>query len=97
VHAPMMAGSLFTAAILVFVDVMKELPATYIMRPFDYDTLAVRAYQYAADERLSQAALPSLAIVIFALVPVLLLSHAIAHSRPGSAMAAGIAQRVEAA
>jgi iron(III) transport system permease protein len=97
VHAPMMAGSLFTAAILVFVDVMKELPATYIMRPFDYDTLAVRAYQYAADERLSQAALPSLAIVIFALVPVLLLSHAIAHSRPGSAMTAGIAQRVEAA
>jgi iron(III) transport system permease protein len=99
VHAPMMAGSLFTAAILVFVDVMKELPATYIMRPFDYDTLAVRAYQYAADERLSQAALPSLAIVVFALVPVLLLSRAIARSRPGSTsdVVAGIAPRLEAA
>ncbi len=99
VHAPMMAGSLFTAAILVFVDVMKELPATYIMRPFDYDTLAVRAYQYAADERLSQAALPSLAIVVFALAPVLLLSRAIARSRPGSAsdVVAGIAPRLEAA
>ncbi|MGE0151666.1 MAG: ABC transporter permease [Reyranellaceae bacterium] len=99
VHAPMMAGSLFTAAILVFVDVMKELPATYIMRPFDYDTLAVRAYQYAADERLPQAALPALAIVAFALVPVLLLSRAIARSRPGAAaeMAAGMAPRLEAA
>ncbi len=99
VHAPMMAGSLFTAAVLVFVDVMKELPATYIMRPFDYDTLAVRAYQYAADERLSQAALPSLAIVAFALVPVLLLSHAIAHSRPGAGRAIGTAMvpRLEAA
>jgi len=99
VHAPMMAGSLFTAAVLVFVDVMKELPATYIMRPFDYDTLAVRAYQYAADERLSQAALPSLAIVAFALVPVLLLSHAIAHSRPGARgdMATAMVPRLEAA
>lgn len=105
VHAPMMAGSLFTAAILVFVDVMKELPATYIMRPFDYDTLAVRAYQYASDERLAQAALPSLAIVVFALLPVLLLSRAIARSRPGSErgseegseLAAGIAPRLEAA
>jgi iron(III) transport system permease protein len=99
VHVPMMAGSLFTAAVLVFVDVMKELPATYIMRPFDYDTLAVRAYQYAADERLSQAALPSLAIVAFALVPVLLLSHAIAHSRPGARgdMAAAMVPRLEAA
>lgn len=97
VHAPMMAGSLFTAAILVFVDVMKELPATYIMRPFDYDTLAVRAYQYASDERLPQAALPSLAIVVFALLPVLLLSRAIARSRPGSELAAGIARRQEVA
>lgn len=97
VHAPMMAGSLFTAAILVFVDVMKELPATYIMRPFDYDTLAVRAYQYAADERLAQAALPSLAIVVFALAPVLLLSRAIARSRPGSSSSAGLAPRLEAA
>lgn len=99
VHAPMMAGSLFTAAVLVFVDVMKELPATYIMRPFDYDTLAVRAYQYAADERLSQAALPSLAIVAFALVPVLLLSRAIAHSRPGARgdIAATMVPRLEAA
>ncbi|MGE0658512.1 MAG: ABC transporter permease [Reyranellaceae bacterium] len=99
VHSPMMAGSLFTAAMLVFVDVMKELPATLIMRPFDFDTLAVRAYQYASDERLPQAALPSLAIVAFALLPVLLLSRAISQSRPGagSRLAAGMAPPLEAA
>ncbi len=61
VHAPLISGGLLTAALLVFVDVMKELPATLIMRPFNFDTLAVRAYQLAADERLAEAAAPSLA------------------------------------
>jgi iron(III) transport system permease protein len=83
VHAPLISGGLLTAALLVFVDVMKELPATLIMRPFNFDTLAVRAYQLAADERLAEAAAPSLAIVIVGLLPVIALSRAVARSRPG--------------
>ncbi|WP_242020757.1 iron ABC transporter permease [Microcoleus sp. FACHB-1515] len=74
VHAPLMRSGLLTAAILVFVDVMKELPATLIVRPFNFDTLAVRVYQLASDERLAEAAAPALAIVLVGLLPVLLLS-----------------------
>lgn len=74
IHAPLMRGGLLTAAILVFVDVMKELPATLIVRPFNFDTLAVRVYQLASDERLAEAAAPALAIVLVGLLPVLLLS-----------------------
>lgn len=81
VHAPMMGGGLLTAAILVFVDVMKELPATLIVRPFNFDTLAVRVYQLAADERLSEAAAPALAIVAVGILPVMLLSWQIRQSR----------------
>ena len=60
---PLLAPSLATAALLVFVDVMKELPATFVLRPFNFDTLAIEAYNLAKDERLAEAALPSLAIV----------------------------------
>ncbi|MFN4282766.1 MAG: ABC transporter permease [Alphaproteobacteria bacterium] len=83
VHLPITKGSLLTAAILVFVDVMKELPATLLLRPFNFDTLAIRAYQLASDERLADAAAPSLAIVLVGIVPVVMLSLAIAKSRPG--------------
>ena len=83
VHAPLLAGSALTAALLVFVDVMKELPATLILRPFNFDTLAIRAYQMASDERLRDAAAPGLLIVVVGIVPVILLSRAIARSRPG--------------
>ncbi|MDF2094408.1 ABC transporter permease [Aquibaculum arenosum] len=83
VHAPLLWSSLLTAGLLVFVDVMKELPATLIMRPFDFDTLAVQAHNYAADERLGAAATPALMIVAVGLIPVLLLSRAIAQARPG--------------
>ena len=83
VHAPMMLGSISTAALLVFVDAMKELPATIILRPFNFDTLAVQAANLAKDERLASAAIPSLAIVLAGIVPVLLLSRTIARSRPG--------------
>jgi iron(III) transport system permease protein len=76
VHLPMLRGSLLTAALLVFVDVMKELPATLVLRPFGSDTLAVVAYNFARDERLAEAALPSLAIVAVGLIPVVLLSRA---------------------
>jgi iron(III) transport system permease protein len=83
VHMPIMRGSLLTAGLLVFVDVMKELPATLIMRPFNFDTLAVRTYQLAADERLRDAAGPGLAIVAVGILPVILLSRAIRRTRPG--------------
>lgn len=77
VHIPMLKGSLLTALLLVFVDVMKELPATLIMRPFNFNTLAVRAYEYASDERLADASLASLAIICAGLIPVILLTRAI--------------------
>jgi iron(III) transport system permease protein len=80
VHLPMMAGSLLTSGLLVFVDVMKELPATFAMRPFNFDTLAVEAYNLAKDERIAEAAVPSLLIVAIALVPLILLSHQITRS-----------------
>ncbi len=83
VHAPLMLGSIATAALLVFVDTMKELPATIILRPFNFDTLAVQAANLAKDERLASAAIPSLAIVLAGIIPVLLLSRTIARSRPG--------------
>ena len=83
VHMPIIAPSLLTATLLVFVDVMKELPATMILRPFDTTTLAVRAFELAADERLAEASLPALAIVAAGLGPVVLLSLAIARARPG--------------
>ncbi|WP_234271848.1 ABC transporter permease [Billgrantia ethanolica] len=84
VHTPIMRGSLFAAGILVFVDIMKELPATIILRPFNFDTLAVRAYSLASDERLAEASTASLAIVAVGIIPVVLLSMAMRRSRPGS-------------
>jgi iron(III) transport system permease protein len=81
VHAPLMWGGLVTAAMLVFVDVMKELPATLIVRPFNFDTLAVRVYNLASDERLQEAAAPALAIVLVGLAPVILLSWQLGRSR----------------
>jgi iron(III) transport system permease protein len=76
-HLPLLQRSAAAAALLVFVDVMKELPATLMLRPFGSDTLAVVAYNFARDERLGEAALPSLAIVAVGLIPVLLLSRAL--------------------
>ncbi|SDN51841.1 ABC transporter permease [Vreelandella arcis] len=84
VHTPMMRSSLLAAGILVFVDVMKELPATIILRPFNFDTLAVRAHNLASDERLAEASTASLAIVVVGILPVILLSMAMRRSRPGT-------------
>ena len=75
VHVPLLKRSTAAAALLVFVDVMKELPATLVLRPFNTDTLAVVAYQLARDERLGEAALPALALVLVGLLPVMLLSR----------------------
>ena len=74
VHVPLLAPSLATAALLVFVDVLKELPATLALRPFNFDTLAVEAYNLAKDERLAEAATPSLAIVVAGLLPLIYVS-----------------------
>jgi iron(III) transport system permease protein len=76
-HLPLLGRTTVAAALLVFVDTMKELPATLVLRPFGSDTLAVVAYQFARDERLAEAALPSLAIVAVGLIPVVLLSRAL--------------------
>ena len=82
VHWPLLKRTTAAAALLVFVDVMKELPATMVLRPFNSDTLAVVAYQLARDERLGEAALPSLALVLVGLLPVILLSRTL-RSRQG--------------
>jgi iron(III) transport system permease protein len=83
VHMPMLRGSLLTALLLVFVDVIKELPATLVLRPFNFNTLAVRAYELASDERLADSASFALAIVLAGIGPVILLSRAISQARPG--------------
>jgi iron(III) transport system permease protein len=90
VHAPIIRGGALTAALLVFVDVLKELPATLILRPFNFDTLAVRVYQLASDERLADASTAALTIVAVGILPVVLLSLAIARSRPGTARSAAL-------
>lgn len=84
VHAPMIRASIMTAGLLVFVEVMKELPATLIVRPFNLDTLAVATYRLASDERLAEAAPMALGIVLVSLIPVILLSRAISRGRPGN-------------
>ncbi|MGJ5618133.1 ABC transporter permease [Sulfitobacter sp. MF3-043] len=81
VHLPILAPSLLTALLIVFVDVMKELPATLIMRPFNYDTLAVQAYRLASDERLDGAAVPSLVIVAMGLLPVILICRQVGRQK----------------
>ena len=81
VHVPMLARSLLTGGLIVFVDVMKELPATLVMRPFNLDTLATYVYTLAADERLAEAALPSLAIVAAGLVPLILIARSMAPTK----------------
>jgi iron(III) transport system permease protein len=81
VHVPIMRTSLLTAVLLVFVDVMKELPATLVLRPFNFNTLAVRAYELASDERLADSSTAALAIVLAGIVPVVMLSRAITRSR----------------
>ena len=83
VHLPVMRGSVLTAALLVFVDCMKELPMTVILRPFDFHTLATFVHQYASDELLAESSLAALTIVASGILPVVLLSRTIGRSRPG--------------
>ncbi|WP_298851861.1 iron ABC transporter permease [uncultured Sphingomonas sp.] len=84
VDLPVARGTMLTAGLIVFVDILKELPATLILRPFDFDTLAVIANNYALDERLGQAGLPSLLIVLLATPAVIWLTGRVARARPGA-------------
>lgn len=84
IHVPLMRSSVLTALLVVFVDVLKELPATLMLRPFDFNTLAVRAYELASDEQLVEAAPASLMIVVVGLLPVLLLNRAISRRQSNS-------------
>lgn len=84
VHLPLLRASVLSALLLVFVDVLKELPATLLLRPFNFNTLSVRSYELASDERLADAALPALAIVLIGLIPVILLSRALDRSNRGA-------------
>ena len=77
VHLPLLRPSLFTALLLVFVEVLKELPITLILRPFNFNTLAIRTYELASEEQLMDAALPALSIVAIGLIPVLLITRII--------------------
>lgn len=81
VHLPLIRVGLLTAILIVFVDAMKELPATLILRPFGFDTLATNVYQYASDELLEESALPALLVVAVGLLPIILLSRSIIKSR----------------
>jgi iron(III) transport system permease protein len=82
IHVPLMRSSILTAVLIVFVDVLKELPATLILRPFNFNTMAVRVYELASDERLVDAAPASIMIVLVGLIPVLMLHASIARRRP---------------
>ena len=81
VHIPLLKSSSLTALMIVFVDVMKELPATLILRPFDFNTLAVRTFELASDERLADSSTSALAIVLAGLLPVIYLSQTISKTR----------------
>ncbi len=80
VHWPLVASGALLAGLLVFVEVLKELPATMILRPFNFDTLAVTAHNYASDERLGEAALPALLIALIALPPMVWIARRITRS-----------------
>ncbi|MGB0630666.1 MAG: ABC transporter permease [Alphaproteobacteria bacterium] len=82
VNLPIIRGSIMTAAILIFVDSMKELPATLLLRPFNFDTLATYVYQFASDELLEECALGALTIVAAGVIPVILLTRVMGRRRP---------------
>ena len=84
VHVPIVRGSLMTAALLIFVDSVKELPATLMLRPFDFETLATTVYGHASLERLAETGPAALAIVLVGLVPVALLMRVMDRSRPAA-------------
>ncbi|MEQ9529808.1 MAG: iron ABC transporter permease [Parvibaculaceae bacterium] len=87
VHVPLLRGALASAALIVFIDVMKELPATLLLRPFNFETLATRTYRLASDERLAEASTAALAIVVLGVIPTILLSLSISRGATREALA----------
>ena len=85
IHMPLLKTSILTSLLLVISEVIKELPATLILRPFNFDTLAVSTYIYASEERMYEAASPAMLIVLVGLIPIFFLSRIIRDSRPGNA------------
>ncbi len=77
IHVPLLRGSVLTALLVCFVDILKELPATMMLRPFNFDTLAVKTYELAGEERLIDAAAPSLLIILVGLLPVIWLNRSV--------------------
>ena len=93
VHLPIISGSIVTAAMLIFVDAVKELPATLILRPFNFSTLATHVYDAASREQFAEAAPAALAIVAVGLIPVAILIRSLGSGRPGEpAHGGGVAQ-----
>ena len=86
IHFPLLKTSFFTSIMLVISEVVKELPATLILRPFNFDTLAVSTYIYAAEERMRDAAAPSIAIIIVGLIPIIIITRMIRSSREKGTM-----------
>ena len=86
VHMPLVKTGLLTSILLVTSEVIKELPATLILRPFNFDTLAISTYNYASEERMYEAAAPSITIVLVGLLPIIILSKMIKSSRPGETL-----------
>ena len=84
IHIPLLKTSILTSLLLVISEVIKELPATLILRPFNFDTLAVSTYIYASEERMYEAASPAMLIVLVGLIPIFFLSRIIRDSRPGN-------------
>jgi iron(III) transport system permease protein len=80
-HIPLIKSGVLTAALIVFVDCMKELPATLLLRPFNFETLATHVYLFASDEMIERSALGALFIVIVGLIPVIVLSRTISYSQ----------------
>lgn len=95
IHFPLLRTSILTASILVFVDVLKELPATLVLRPFNFNTLAVRAHEMAGDERLADAGPPALMIVLAGLIPVILLSRAMGKRKEAEQAANAVEPKLE--
>ncbi|WP_051207746.1 ABC transporter permease [Saccharospirillum impatiens] len=93
VHLPLIRPGLLTGALVVFVDTMKELPATLMLRPFNYDTLATYVYQYASDEKIEVAAMGALMIVLVGLLPVIMLSRSIQGGRKAATPVLPVAEQ----
>ena len=95
IHTPLMKTALLTSVLLVMSDVVKELPATLILRPFNFETLAVSTYIYASEERMLQAATPAIAIVLVGLIPIIFLSKMIRSSRPATEKMSNLILEIE--